>query len=330
MKKILLSVFCLLMVGQVSAQLLYKLVRCKDNYGMELNEYIYDESHTLIATFTKLTGEYECYDSLKYDDRGNIVKLSGWQLLFGRYTNVYYVDYTYDNSNRITSCSNYNIEKGNWTLGGTYTYSYDNQGRKVLTQLKMGGSIIQKVEYSYDGNLLKEEKWFSKNGLSMVESEKLCYFYNESGRLTSMRDSMDNGSGYYLFSNHVYNYDGNGNCISHIVYDDGGNITTKHLYTYSDMLQAETLMPCAPDLTRPGDTTMNTNVYTKEEYWSLDANWTLQHICDYSYEYIGINESGVDDAVIEQIEKVRKVMIEGKIYIERGNELYDMSGRRVK
>jgi len=330
MKKILLSIFCLLTIAQVSAELQHKLVRYSDNYGYELNEFIYNQEHVLIATHTIMTGEYECYDSLTYDNNGNLIKICGWQLLGGQFKFVNYIDYAYDENNRMISRTNYNLFGTKWELGGIYTYSYDAQGHRTLTQLNMGGSIIQKVEYQYEGNLLKEEVWYQKEGLSMNKSEKLTYYYNAEGRLTNMQDSVYGAGRYSLSCYHQYTYDEDGNCQSHKAFDNTRKETERHIYTYNDMLKSETLMPYTPELTKPADTEGNTNVYTNEEYWTLDANFVLQHMCDYTYQYVGINESAVDNVVKDQLQEVRKIMIEGRIYIERGNELYDLSGRRVK
>ena len=48
-------------------------------------------------------------------------------------------------------------------------------------------------------------------------------------------------------------------------------------------------------MTRP-ETYTNKNIYRLEEYWALDANFTLQYVCDYEYNYIDINaEVGLAD-----------------------------------
>lgn len=315
---------------QLSAQLQYKLIRYRDNYGMELNEFIYNVQHQMIAVHVVMTGDYEYYDSLKYDDRGNLVKLSGWQLLDGRYKNVYYIDYTYDDNNRMTSRKNYNLFGKSWELGGTYTYTYDAQGHCTLAQLRMGGSLFQEIQYTYQGDLMIDETWYDKDMLEMVASEKITYYYNDSNRLTSMYDSIAEQGNYSLYKYHLYTYDQNGNCISHKGYDNRHSEVERHIYTYTDMLMSETLMPYTPELTKPADTKGNANVYSTEEFWTLDDNFTLQHLCNYSYEYIGINENAVENVVIEQVNNIRKIMVDGRIYIERGDELYDLSGRRLR
>ncbi|MCQ2329666.1 MAG: hypothetical protein MJZ93_03810 [Paludibacteraceae bacterium] len=331
MKKFLLSIICMLAIGQVSAELQHKLVRCKDNYGIDVTEFIYDQNHRLIAIHVADAEGEEYYDSLKYDSHGNVIKDCEWQWLRGSFMFVNYVDYTYDEQNRITSRKNYNLIGDNFELGGIYTYSYDAQGHHVLTELEMGGVKIQKIEYTYENNLLKEETWYYKEQLQFEPTERITYTYDANSRLLRKLDEMYEDGIYTTYRRHEYTYDENDNCTSHIAYDGSDFVAEKRLYSYSDMLLSETLMPYSPEeLMRPADTSGNTNVYYSEEYWALDANYTLQHICDFIYEYVGIDESAVENVSDDQVEKVRKIFIDGRFYIERGNEMYDLNGRRVR
>ncbi|MCQ2343328.1 MAG: hypothetical protein MJ002_00180 [Paludibacteraceae bacterium] len=340
MKKLLLSVVALLAAITVSARdLQYKLVRYSDDYGYETTEFIYDAQHKMIATHTVVDDieGYEFYDSIRYDDNGNLVKISEWQLINNEFKLVNYVDYTYDAQNRITSRSNYNLIGGTFELGGIYTYIYDEAGNHTLTYLDMGGVRYQQIEYTYEEGKLVEEIWKNTEdpfyGGQMLISEKITYDYNIEGKLTAKYDSMYEANAYTLYKRHEYSYDKDGNCESHKSFDGSANETERRVYTYCDKLKEETLMPYTPEMTRPEDTEYNVNVYTKEEYWALDANWHLQHICDYNYEYVGINESGVEDVndnVIRKAMAVKKILIDGRLYIECGDKMYDLNGRRVK
>lgn len=330
MKKILLSVLCMMAVCQVSAELRNKLIRFRDNYGIELNEFIYNQEHQMIAIHVAMADGDEYYDSLKLDSHGNIIRISEWQWLYGEFKFVNYVDYTYDEQDRITSRTNYNLFGGQWTLGGVYTYTYDALGQHTLTELEMGGIVEQKIEYTYENGLLKEETWFWREQMQYVPTERIRYTYDANNRLLQKLDEMYEGGIYSTYRRHEYTYNEKGNCTSHIAYNGSDFVTEKRLYTYSDMLLSETLMPYSPEeMVRPIDTEGNTNVYTREEYWALDADYRLQHICDYTYEYIGIDESAVENVTTDEIEKVRKIFIDGRFYIERGNEMYDLNGRRV-
>lgn len=341
MKRLLLSAVILMTAITVSRSqdLQYKLVRYSDNTGYETTEFIYNSQHKMITTHVVIDDleGYEYYDSLQYDNKGNLVKISEWQLLNGVFKLVNYVDYTYDEENRITSRSNYNLINGTFELGGIYTYTYDEVGNHTLTELVMGGVLYQTIEYTYANGKLMEELWKNVDnpffGGNMLISEKITYEYNNEGRMTAMYDSMYEGNFYTLYKRHTYSYDNDGNCLSHKTFDASRNETERHIYTYCDKLKAETLIPYTPELTRPADTDYNVNVYTKEEYWALDANWVLQYICDYNYEYVGINESGIEDVndeIKKEVMSIKKVLIEGQLYIECGDKLYDLNGRRVK
>ncbi|MEE1251584.1 MAG: T9SS type A sorting domain-containing protein, partial [Bacteroidales bacterium] len=43
------------------------------------------------------------------------------------------------------------------------------------------------------------------------------------------------------------------------------------------------------------ETYTNKNIYRLEEYWALDANFTLQYVCDYEYNYVDIDAVGLAD-----------------------------------
>lgn len=336
MKKLILFAIMIMATLAVSAQLNYKLVRFHDNYNIETTEFIYNTEHRLIATHDIFDEYqvYEWYDSLKYDNNGNLVRLECWQRLNGQFKFVNYIDYTYDAQNRITSRTNYNLISDEWTLGGVYSYIYDADGHHVRTTLVMSGDTMQVIEYTYEDGKLKDEIWKLADLYSGVLelSEKLTYSYDSLNRLSAMCDSTYGGSSYEFFKRHEYIYNADGNCEYHKAYDSQGEVE-RNAYTYCDKLKSETLMPYTPELTRPQHTEYNVNVYTLEEYWTLDADFVFQHLCDYVYEYIGINESGVEDVVndaaLRQIRNVKKVIIDGQLYIECDDNMYDINGRRV-
>lgn len=347
MKQLLLTVAMMMAAFAIYAEdLQYKLVRYYDDYDMELCEFKYDSGNKLVAVHNVLNGaeSFESYDSVRYDSNGDMVRIETWQMFYDENYNPYfrwvnYVDYTYDGQHRPTSRKNYNYIGGEWTLGGTYTYTYDADGHKVRSQLNFVGTLFEDITYTYENGRLTEERWKTDYEFTgtLSDYEKKTYHYDEDGLLTDVEDSTFEGGRYSFYKRDEYRYDGNGNCISHKRFNSNVNETERQIYTYCDKLKAETLMPRTPEMdyceSRPQNTTYNTNVYTNEEYWALDANWHLQHICDYTYEYVGINESGVGDVneeVVREVMSVKKVFIDGRIYIECGGKVYDMNGRIVK
>ena len=117
--------------------------RTSDNY--QLCTFSYSGDGRLIAIRDTVRNEYSLIDSLSYNEDGQMVRMSGWQLLDNRWVNVYYIDYTYENGN-LASRANYNNFDGSWELGGVYRYSYDPEGRILLSELTMGGIVFQRVE----------------------------------------------------------------------------------------------------------------------------------------------------------------------------------------
>lgn len=343
MKHLSLTVILMMTAITLSAQYQYKLSSYHDIYNQESVGYRYDDQHRLIAIQSIVSGMdgYDVIDSVTYDNNGDMVKICGWQILASAMWErvfVNYVDYTYDAQHRITSRKNYNNFGGEWSLGGTYTYEYNNDGQLSKRSLNFSSTLFEEVTYTYENGLLVEELWkndYDYTGLA--PSEKFIYSYDANNRLVSIKDSTCKNNVYSAFRRHELTYDNDGNCLCHKVFDADNSEVERHSYTYCDKLKSETLIPSTPEMvmydSRPKDLQHNQNVYTKEEYWGLDADFVLQHITDYIFTYIGINEVGVDNVnedVVREVMSAHKVMIDGRVYIERGNMLYDLNGRRVR
>ena len=107
-----------------------KAFRTSDNY--QTDQFSYNEQMQLVEVREVVRNEYNLIDSLFNNELGQMVRLSGWQLLGGEWQNVYYVDYGYNDAGLIASRSNYNNFDGVWELGGTYNYTYNEAGLLVL------------------------------------------------------------------------------------------------------------------------------------------------------------------------------------------------------
>lgn len=263
-------------------------IRTSDDYMF--NYFSYNEGNQLVAVKDSVRGEYSVVDSLFYDERGQMVRLSGWQLLGGEWVNVYYVDYGYDDGGRMVSRTNYNNFDGVWELGGVYNYSYDGSGNRVLSELTMGGVVFQRVEYEYDetGNVLSE-LWYSYAGSGLVPSEKLTTVY-ENGRKAVEYDSISEDgvrwihNGYYSY---IYNEDGD--CVEFHHFDASNREVERSVFAINEGLGLdETLMPWHPEIQRPR-TFSNVHAFDLEQWFSLDVEHVLQHVCDYLYEYESLN-----------------------------------------
>jgi len=263
-------------------------IRTSDDYMF--NYFSYNEGNQLVAVKDSVRGEYSVVDSLFYDERGQMVRLSGWQLLGGEWVNVYYVDYGYDDGGRMVSRTNYNNFDGVWELGGVYNYSYDGSGNRVLSELSMGGVVFQRVEYEYDetGNVLSE-LWYSYAGSGLVPSEKLTTVYENGLKAVEYDSISEDGvrwihNGYYSY---IYNEDGD--CVEFHHFDASNREVERSVFAINEGLGLdETLMPWHPEIQRPR-TFSNVHAFDSEQWFSLDVEHVLQHVCDYLYEYESLN-----------------------------------------
>ena len=264
----------------------YQLANFRTNDMYQFTDFRYNSLNQLVAVKDSVRDDYSVVDSLFYNEQGQMTRMSGWQLLQGRWQNVYYIDYTYDLQGNIASRTNYNNFDGVWELGGVYQYTYNADNHIILSVLTMGGIQFQKVEYSYTDGLLSEELWYSYNGSGLSPDEKLTYTYNAENHLSQIADSVSNGNGSWsYFGRHDYLYDNQGNCTEHHYYDQTGMEAERSIYQFDyDMLLDETLMPWTPEMTRP-KTYTNRNAYTVEQWYSVDVDHRLQYVCDFIYNY---------------------------------------------
>ena len=264
----------------------YQLANFRTNDMYQFTDFSYNSLNQLVAVKDSVRDDYSVVDSLFYNEQGQMTRMSGWQLLQGRWQNVYYIDYTYDLQGNIASRTNYNNFDGEWQLGGVYQYTYNVDNQIVLSVLTMSGIQFQKVEYSYTNGLLSEELWYSYNGSGLSPDEKLTYTYNSENNLSKIDDSVSDGNGgWSYFGRHDYLYDNNGNCTEHHYYDQTGMEAERSIYQFiEDRSLGETLMPWTPEMTRP-KTYTNVGVYHTEQWYSVDVDHILRHVCDFIYNY---------------------------------------------
>lgn len=269
----------------------YRLDKYQSDDNFEFTFYSYDNQSRLIAIHDSVVGEYSVFDSIFYNDRDQLVRISGWQLLNGVFKNVYYVDYTYDNNGNIASRTNYNYFSDEWNLGGVYNYTYNDQNQILLTTLTMAGMQYQKIEYTYADNLLQSELWYNFDGYGLSPEERLIYYYQE-GQLIRIEDSTINNGIWGYNGVTYYEYDDFGNCLQDERHDYTGAVSNRNVYHYDyDIQLSDVLVPWTPEIIRP-ITYHNVNPCVLENWYSLDADHVLRYICDYVYEY-GANTAGI-------------------------------------
>ena len=306
-----------------------------DDYYLNCN-YYYDSQRRLQAIYEIVPAEYELIDSIRYNEYNQMVRLDGYQLLNNEWKNVYYIEYTYNNQGLLASRANYNNFGGEFELGGIYEYFYNSNGQITTMELTMADMLLQMVEYEYANGLLTTETWsyaddpFSSNS-TFTANERIDYSYNE-GKLSLITYNTFDGYSWEVYGTRTYTYNEDGNCTEVHAYDADENETERSIFTFDNRLLEETLMPWTPEITRP-ETYTNKNIYRIEEYWALDANFTLQYVCDYEYNYIDINaEVGLEDVEANPLTlspnpTQSTIMLSG---LEEGvykMEVMDMSGR---
>lgn len=362
MKKIVILLFCSMFALYANAQFLqnqtknvgkhhydkveamasktspvYRMSGYQTDLDDEFCHFYYDNDNKLIAMLDSMPGEYWYYDSIRYNDLGQLVRIECWQWYHGALTFVNYVDYTYNAQGLKDSRTNYNFINGNWELGGVYTYTYNEAGQIILSELMLGNMLFQTTEYFYRDGLLYEELWndydYYLGGLAPYE--KLTYTY-EDGLMSVVYDSVYNyGWSWSYNGRDEYNYDGNGNCVMFQSYNQYNQVVRKSVYTYNDMLLSQTIAPCGDDIemSRPA-LYANHNLYTREQFWTVDIDQVLRYMCDYLYSYdtIGVGIRDVNSAAPLAVypNPVSSQCVVSLPEGVRNVELFDMTGRMVK
>lgn len=259
--------------------------RTSDDY--QICNFFYNSNGRLVAIKDSVRNDYSLIDSLTYDHLGQIVRMSGWQLLNGVWENVYVIYYEYDEEGNRISRTNYNNFDGVWELGGVYNYSYDSYGNVVLSELTMGGIVFQKVEYTYSsaGGDLVCELWYGYNGSRLFPSEKIVTVWVDGKKDREYDSVSDDGVHWRFNGRSEFFYDESGNCTEYHHYDNTGSEVERNIYDINTELPlSQTFMPWTPETTRP-KTYQNVHAYDREAWYAVDVDHVLRYVCDYLYEY---------------------------------------------
>ena len=66
----------------------YRMVSCLSSDEYQLTYYFYNGNQQLVAVKDSVRNDYSLVDSLFYNELGQLVRMSGWQLLDGSWQNV--------------------------------------------------------------------------------------------------------------------------------------------------------------------------------------------------------------------------------------------------
>lgn len=313
-----------------SGDFIHVMIGIKTDDDYEFHTFDYNSDYKVTAVFDSIAQRMSYYDSITYNELGQLVRIDGWQWMDECYwKKVNYIEYTYNEQGLLASRTNYN-SVSDWGVGGIYEYSYNSEGQIVLSELTMGGRIFGDVEYEYENGKLKSETYlYDMFGYGMEPSEKYEYSYDSiTGFVKEICTTYyENGNWYYDSKQNFY-YDANGNCIEYRVYDNGYRIVEKSLFEYDDRLIANAVIPYSPEIERP-KTFNNTNLYTTEHWYTVDDDHVLQYVCDYIYfykDYAGIEEHNAIATNVYPNPANDFITVEN----EGAVEISDMQGRIVK
>lgn len=312
MKKLLLSILALGMMASVSAQQLqHKLMSVSSSDNMESMVYTYDNMNRCIDIYTELYGSMmeKIHDSLFYDERGDMVRQEGWQLIQGAWKKVYFVEFTYNDNHQVLTRKNYN-SFNDFMLNATYTVTYNEQGQKERIDLDFFDiNPFSSIRYVYNNGRIEMEEWSDydfDSGTTPVTT-RVYYSYNNNNNAVTAREYYDvYGASESMQSIELFTYDNNGNCIQREKQTPSGMVTERFVYKdFSNNLVADAVMPYTPENMSPwGDEFQrptlygNTNLYTTEEWWAQNDADELVYVCDYDYMYatgVGLDEIEVED-----------------------------------
>lgn len=272
-----------------------------DNYyaddEYEIFNYFYNANHQLIALesmsgWEGLMDYVHVYDSLSYDDAGDLVRDDSWQWINNIWKHVSYCDYTYNN-HLIATRTNYNFFGGEWAMGGIYYYTYNEQGQLIQSKLWFMNEWFDQTTYTYDaqgrlsGSLYSYDHYM--NG-DLMSYDRQTYTYDANGLLTLiLNEECDIETGIWsITKREFFSYDANGNCTTYESKTAGGSSIEKKVYEYETRLLSETFIPHTPEFDNPL-LYQNHNTYHTMHYYRVDDNFDLQYLCDYLYNYCGYN-----------------------------------------
>lgn len=231
----------------------YRTVYAYDIYGNQAQWIDYHETEPIGKTVRR------------YDDRGNLLQdtqydLEGW---FPKKTGD--TRYTYDDQNRITSVTH--EYRGGDT--SSYTITYDDAAHTETTHYAHGTSVRY---YSEDGHLLRLESMSSDGTVTVteytlrpdgqkasctattngVEDYTIFYEYDDQGRCirqTHLKDGVESEQRRWEFDDEYHsttrydadgsyeftNYNEDGSMDSSHYFDENGNLQSMTLYRYKEV-----------------------------------------------------------------------------------------------
>lgn len=255
-----------------------------------------------------------------FDDNGYVVSSTIFKKSGSRLVEHSKSEYTNDAEGKFVEILTYLQNDGVWTLYSKAKYSYDNAGKVCNedTYVLIDGEWILSSSWNYDrvydehGNAIKYKLTVLENGEWQTWADsKYDLEYNDEGLLkteleyvniedewvlNAKREYAYNPKGYLTSQFTYYWVDGNWRNGGKIVYtrDSHGNITKRTSYSYS----------------------LTYNSYAV-------SSSTAYHYIAFTTPVESVSAAPVDAAT-------RKLLKDGRLFIQYGNHRYGMGGQRIE
>lgn len=304
MKKLLLIAMVMLCLPGFSQK--YRISSFYADDGFEVWDYKYsDETGTNMVSINKVelfdTNPGEFIDSLSFDERGNITKVSTWQKFQGEWINACYVEYTYNEQNLRVTRKNYN-NLDTWQLGGIQTFVYDDQGRMTSWTMAFDGlDEYQKTFIEYDEDGLKETETMMQYNFStyLLENAFMVeYKYDDNGNLEREDEytwELESWTPQLVRENE---YDEYGNCIMEEVRTAAGRVQERSNYVYDITVPVENVYHYVnPEGDYPLLPQMK-NMVRSYEYYAENDNGELVYVTDFNFDYEVYDTDAVEEVTV--------------------------------
>ncbi len=308
MRKFLLIAMVMFALPVFSQNYTMRLAHLYSDDNYQVWDYIYPSAESTKLTCINETDFIsnpadEFIDSITYDERGNITKLSTWQKYwgdpleypnmaeyYGKWINPCYVAYEYNENNLLISRKNYNnFHDGyGFELGGIQRYNYDEAGRMTDWSMEFVVEEYQKciIEYNEEGlKILETMQQYNFSTYYLENQTSVEYEYDENGNLVREAEFAWEEGMWVPGMVRNYEYDEYGNCITSEQKTASGTVQERKVYTYDTSISAENVyyfpnpeddFPQLPELK---------SLLKSFDYYAQDDNYNLVFVTTYMLDY---------------------------------------------